>query len=179
MATVNRALGVLRAAINWGRFQDPPLLSTTPFHRFGVTIKARDETKRDRRIHRDEEQRLLAACVTMNSAEHKCAGPAMHDRIIGALETCCRQGEMLRIQNRHVEWPQHQIVIPGANAKDAENRRIPFDPQGPARADPEAAGADWGSTRSCSAHRTESSRTASRRPGNRSCWSPTGTKRSA
>jgi hypothetical protein len=58
------------------------------------------------------------------------AGPAMHDRIIGALETCCRQGEMLRIQNRHVEWPQHQIVIPGANAKDAENRRIPFDPQG-------------------------------------------------
>ena len=57
VATVNRALGVLRAAINWGRFQDPPLLSTTPFHRFGVTIKARDETKRDRRIHRDEEQR--------------------------------------------------------------------------------------------------------------------------
>jgi integrase len=54
----------------------------------------------------------------------------MHDRIIGALETCCRQGEMLRIQNRHVDWAQHQIVIPGANAKDADNRRIPFDPQG-------------------------------------------------
>ena len=66
-----------------GRFQDPPLLSTTPFHRFGVTIKARDETKRDRRIHRDEEQRLLAACLTMNTAEHKWTGPAMHDRIIG------------------------------------------------------------------------------------------------
>jgi integrase len=95
-----------------------------------VTIKAREETKRDRRIHRDEEQTLLAACLTMNAAEHKCVGPAMHDRIIGALETCCRQGEMLRIQNRHVDWPQHQIVIPGANAKDAENRRIPFDPQG-------------------------------------------------
>ena len=130
VATVNRALGVLRAAINWGRFQDPPLLSTTPFHRFGVSIKARDETKRDRRIHRDEEQALLAACLTMNAAEHKRVGPAMHDRIIGALETCCRQGEMLRIQNRHVDWAQHQIVIPGANAKDAENRRIPFDPQG-------------------------------------------------
>lgn len=130
VATVNRALGVLRAAINWGRFQDPPLLSTTPFHRFGVSIRARDETKRDRRIHRDEEQTLLAAGLTMNSAEHKWVGPAMHDRIIGALETCCRQGEMLRIQNRHVDWSQHQIVIPGANAKDAENRRIPFDPHG-------------------------------------------------
>jgi integrase len=130
VATVNRALGVLRAAINWGRFQDPPLLSTTPFHRFGISIRSRDETKRDRRIHRDEEQALLAACLTMNAAEHKWVGPAMHDRIIGALETCCRQGEMLRIQNRHVDWSQHQIAIPGANAKDAENRRIPFDPHG-------------------------------------------------
>src|SRR6266852_9076060 len=58
----------------------------------------------------------------MNSAEHKFAGPAMHDHIIGALETCCRQGEMLRVQNRDVDWAQHQIVIRGANAKDAENR---------------------------------------------------------
>lgn len=130
VATVNRVLGVLRAAINWGRFQDPPLLATTPFHRFGVTIRSRDETKRDRRIHRDEEQALLAACLKMNGAEHKGTGPAMHDRIIGALETCCRRGEMLRLQNRDVDWTQHQIVIRGANAKDAENRRIPFDPEG-------------------------------------------------
>ena len=66
----------------------------------------------------------------MSSAEHKCVGAAMHDRIIGALETCCRQGEMLLIQNKHVDWSQHQVVIPGAHAKDSENRRIPFDPQG-------------------------------------------------
>jgi integrase len=38
--------------------------------------------------------------------------------------------EMLRIQNRHVDWERHQIAIPGAHAKDAENRRVPFDPQG-------------------------------------------------
>ena len=37
---------------------------------------------------------------------------------------------MLRIQNRHVDWEQHQIAIPGRHAKDGENRRIPFDPQG-------------------------------------------------
>jgi integrase len=130
VATVNRALGVLRAAINWGRFQDPPLLATSPFHRFGVNIKVRDETKRDRRIHRDEEQSLLEACLTMNSGEHKWTGPPMHDRIIGALETCCRQGEMLRIQNRDVDWTQHSILIRAENAKDNENRRIPFDPKG-------------------------------------------------
>jgi integrase len=129
VATVNRALGVLRAAINWGRFQDPPVLATSPFHRFGVNIKVRDETKRDRRIHRDEEQSLLAACL-MKTDDRRSTGPAMHDRIIGALETCCRQGEMLRIQNRDVDWTQHQILIRAENAKDHENRRIPFDPKG-------------------------------------------------
>jgi len=73
---------------------------------------------------------LLAAAPNMNSADHKFVGSTMHDRLIGALETCCRQGEMLRIQNRHVDWERHQIAIPGENAKDAENRRIPFDPDG-------------------------------------------------
>ena len=66
----------------------------------------------------------------MNTAEHKWVGPAMHDRIIGALETCCRQGEMLRIKNKDLDWAQHQIVIRGANAKDSENRCIPFDAHG-------------------------------------------------
>ena len=130
VASVNRALSVLRAAINWGRFQDPPVLSTSPFHRFAVSIKAKEETKRDRRIGLQEEQRLPATALEMNSANHRFVGPSMHDRIVGALETCCRQGEMLRIKNRHVDWEQHQIAIPGSNAKDAENRRIPFDPHG-------------------------------------------------
>jgi len=66
----------------------------------------------------------------MNTFEHKWMGPAMHDRIIAALETCCRQGEMLRMQNRDVDRTQHQILIRGVNAKDAENRRIPYDPKG-------------------------------------------------
>ncbi|MBI1876262.1 MAG: site-specific integrase [Acidobacteria bacterium] len=130
IATVNRALSTLRAAINWGRFQDPPFLTSSPFHRFGVTIKTKDETKRDRRVGLQEEKQLLDAALSMNSAEHRWVGSSMHDRLIGALETCCRQGEMLRIQNRHIDWDQHQIAIPGAHAKAAENRRIPFDPQG-------------------------------------------------
>jgi integrase len=130
VATVNRALSTLRAAINWGRFQEPPYLTTTSFHRFGVSIKIKEETKRDRRVGLQEEQALLAATAQMSGPEHRHVGPTMHDRIVGALETCCRRGEMLRIQNRHVDWERHQIAIPGRHAKDAENRRIPFDPQG-------------------------------------------------
>jgi hypothetical protein len=53
-----------------------------------------------------------------------------HDRIIGALELCCRRGEMLLIQNRRINWDTCQIGIPGATAKDKENRRIPFNPNG-------------------------------------------------
>lgn len=37
---------------------------------------------------------------------------------------------MLKIQNRHVLWDTHQISIPAAHAKDAESRRIPFEPRG-------------------------------------------------
>lgn len=130
VSTVNRALSVLRGAVNWARFQRPPLLQNSPFHRFGVSIRARTENKRDRRILADEEQSLLKAAIEMESEEHAWVGQAMHDRIIGALETCCRQGEMLRIQNLHVDWQHHQLAIPGAHAKDAENRRVPFDPHG-------------------------------------------------
>lgn len=105
-------------------------MTNSPFHRFGITIRTKEETKRDRRVGPAEEKALLDAALTIDSEEHEWSGLAMHDRIIGALETCCRQGEMLRIQNRHVDWERHQIGIPGAHAKDAENRRVPFDPQG-------------------------------------------------
>ena len=66
----------------------------------------------------------------MTTWEHKYVAPLMHDRIIGALELCCRLGEMLVIQNKRVDWDTHTIGIPGQTTKDKENRRIPFDPNG-------------------------------------------------
>jgi hypothetical protein len=68
--------------------------------------------------------------ATVNTPEHQFVGPLLHDRIIGALELCCRRGEMLLIQNKRANWDTCQIGIPGATAKDKENRRIPFDPDG-------------------------------------------------
>jgi integrase len=88
------------------------------------------ETKRDRRITADEERKLLEAADKLNCAEHAFAGAQMRDRIVGALETGCRIGEMLKIQNRHVLWDTHQIIVPAEHAKDAESRRIPFEPKG-------------------------------------------------
>jgi integrase len=37
---------------------------------------------------------------------------------------------MLLIQNKRINWDTCQIGIPGATAKDKENRRIPFNPKG-------------------------------------------------
>ena len=128
---MHRVLETLRAAMNWGMAQTPPLFNRSPFHRFGVRLNKKAETARDRRLTRDEEKRLLdAALQQMNRPEHQNVGSLLHDRIIGALELCCRRGEMLMIQNKRVNWDTCQIGIPGATAKDKENRRIPFNPKG-------------------------------------------------
>jgi integrase len=131
IATMHRVLETLRAAMNWGIAQTPPLFNRSPFHRFGVRLNKKAETARDRRLTRDEEKRLLdTALQQMNRPEHQNVGSLLHDRIIGALELCCRRGEMLMIQNKRVNWDTCQIGIPGATAKDKENRRIPFNPKG-------------------------------------------------
>jgi integrase len=131
IASVHRVLERLRAAMNWGMAQTPPLFKKSPFHRFGVRMNKKAETVRDRRLPREEEKRLLdTALPRMNTAAHMFVGELLHDRIIGALELCCRRGEMLLIQNKRVNWETHQIGIPGATAKDKENRRIPFNPNG-------------------------------------------------
>jgi integrase len=50
---VHRALETLRAAMNWGMAQTPPLFMKSPFHRFGVRMNKKLETTRDRRLTRD------------------------------------------------------------------------------------------------------------------------------
>jgi hypothetical protein len=96
IATMHRVLETLRAAMNWGMAQTPPLFNRSPFHRFGVRLNKKAETARDRRLTRDEEKRLLdAALEKMNTVEHQYVGALLHDRIIGALSSaaagarCC------------------------------------------------------------------------------------------
>ena len=47
---MHRALETLRAAMNWGMAQTPPLFKKSPFHRFGVRMNKKAETTRDRRL---------------------------------------------------------------------------------------------------------------------------------
>jgi integrase len=57
-------------------------------------------------------------------------GQEMRDRLIGALETGCRQGEMQKIQNSDIDWQSHEIKIAKAHTKAGVARRIPFEPDG-------------------------------------------------
>jgi integrase len=55
-------------------------------------------------------------------------GDEMRDRIIGALDTGCRRGEMLKIQNKHMDWRHRWIRILKENSKTEVARVIPFEP---------------------------------------------------
>jgi integrase len=55
-------------------------------------------------------------------------GDEMRDRIIGALDTGCRCGEMMKIQNKHVDWQRRWIRILKENTKAEVARVIPFEP---------------------------------------------------
>jgi integrase len=57
-------------------------------------------------------------------------GQELRDRIIGALETGCRQGEMQKIKSSDVDWHSYEIKIVKAHTKAGIARRIPFDPEG-------------------------------------------------
>jgi len=54
----------------------------------------------------------------------------MRDRIIGALDTGCRRGEMLKIQNKHIEWRHRWIRILKEHSKTEVARVIPFEASG-------------------------------------------------
>jgi hypothetical protein len=43
VASIHRVLETLRAAINWGMAQTPPLFAKSPFHRFGVRLNKKAE----------------------------------------------------------------------------------------------------------------------------------------
>ena len=54
-------------------------------------------------------------------------GDEMRDRIIGALDTGCRRGEMMKIQNKHVDWQHRRIRILKEHSKGEVARVIPFE----------------------------------------------------
>lgn len=128
LATVNRYLARLRHLLGWAQARD--LMQRTPFGRHRIVISVRRETQRSRRVYTAEEEALLTACDTIDTAEHWFAGREMRPRIVAALDLGLRRGEMLALRNRDVDWTKHRVIVRGETAKSARARAVPFDPKG-------------------------------------------------
>ena len=124
VATVNLYLAQLRHMVNWAIGRD--LLERSPFHKYGVRL-LRGATKRSRRLYPGEETNLLKATEPLDNLQHWFQGSRMRDRIVGALDTGSRRGELLLIQNKHIDWKQNpvRITLPGTNTKSGRERFVP------------------------------------------------------
>ncbi len=125
VAGCNRKLSKLRQMLNWAR--DWKFISTVPFSRNLVSLDVDLEVGRERRLEPGEEEALLAA-----------ADSEMKLRIIAALDTGMRKGEMLRVQLKRVDFENGFIVLPRRvlvkdvyrqNTKNDKTRRIPITPR--------------------------------------------------
>ena len=80
-------------------------------------IRQEKVAKRERRLTEDEDRRLLAAGE---------GSPRLYRLIVGALETGCRRGELLSLQQRDVHLDRRELVIRAPNAKNARHRILPI-----------------------------------------------------
>jgi integrase len=126
-STRNKYVQLVKPLFRWatkkGYLARNPIIDTE-------TIKREKHAQRDRRLMPDvvndkgtitqegEERRLLAV-----------AEPPLQRRIIAAIETCCRRGELLALQWRDVDLPKRELVVraeeDGAR-KTGVGRRLPI-----------------------------------------------------
>jgi integrase len=107
----NRDLALLRATYNWAIPRG--LVPSTPFKvSNAVAVKLQREEKRSRRLYPGEYDRLQSH-----------ASQYQKDVNDAALETACRQGELLSLQ-----WSQvrDDIFLPAGKTKAKKDRRIPI-----------------------------------------------------
>ena len=78
-------------------------------------LKREKHAQRDRRLEPDEEAALL---------EH--AGPHLQRLIIGALESCCHQGELLSLTWRDVNLDRRELTIRAERTKTKTVRALPI-----------------------------------------------------
>jgi hypothetical protein len=108
-STRNKFVQAVKAALRWATKKG--YLDRNPLDD-SESIKREKHAKRHRRLeadvlnddgqimHEGEERRLLAV-----------AEPLLQRRIIGAIETCCRRGELLALQWRDVDLSKRELFI--------------------------------------------------------------------
>ena len=110
-------------------------LDKNPFHRRGVIRFIPENNKRKRRV--SEEAALLAACHREmegngGGAAYMFETEMMKLRIIAAMDTGMRQGEIQLLQLKYIDFKagDHGVItVPGEISKFPEDRDIPMTPR--------------------------------------------------
>ena len=111
-STRNKYLHILKAMSSWGVNKG---YLTRPWIGPQSALKRERHARRSRRVTRDEEVRLLQE-----------ASPLLYRRIVGAVETGCRRGELSSLQWRDVTLERREFRVRAANAKNRRERYIPI-----------------------------------------------------
>jgi integrase len=115
LATVNREMSMARRMFRIARKEG--WITRDPFEEGDALISLSRERERERILTREEETRLLTACAHP-SRRH------IRPLVIAALDTGCRQGELLKLVWSDVDLDRGAITIRAFNSKTMRERSI-------------------------------------------------------
>jgi len=119
VATVNRELSMMRAMLNDAMAND--WLARSPFTKAkkGELIPVAHETQRTTVLSLEDEEKLLAQCQT-NKRRH------LRALIIAALDSGCRQGELLRLKWSDVDFRNGSFKVVSYKGQTIKSRLVPI-----------------------------------------------------
>lgn len=120
LATVNREMSMARRMFRVARRQG--WIARDPFDDGDPLIFLSRERERERILSKEEEARLIAAC------ERDPAG-LLAPLVIAALDTGCRQGELLKLVWSDVDFDRGVIRIRAFNSKTLRERIVGITPR--------------------------------------------------
>src|SRR5262245_8944263 len=120
VSTLNHLVQVIKASFRWAAKKG--YLARSPITEDSA-LKRNKPAQRTRRLQPDEETALLAAAGAIS---RDGAGVRLSGLIIAALETGCRQGELLALTWADIDTTRRELAIRGEHAKDGEVRLLPI-----------------------------------------------------
>jgi integrase len=120
LATVNREMAMARRMFRVARKEG--WITRDPFEEGDSLISLARERERERILTRDEEERLLAACSHDSRRR-------LRPLIIAALDTGCRQGELLKLAWSDIDFDRGLLTIRAFNTKTMRERTVGITPR--------------------------------------------------
>src|SRR5262252_854762 len=119
-STYNKYVQAVTAAFRWAAHSKRGYLIDNPTLECEALVR-RDNAKRDRRVLPDEEERLLEVAKATGNVH-------LARLIVGAVESLCRRGELIKLRWRDVNLKMlpYTITIHDENTKTATSRVIPI-----------------------------------------------------